>query len=70
MLADHIQPLIACVGTTDLDLSGNPVWFQPGCKHALVASLSSLRRYDDELITDLDRELASDLCSGAARITN
>jgi hypothetical protein len=49
----------------ELDLSGNPIWFKPECKHAIVAQLKSLRRYDDELVTELDRELSIEFSEGA-----
>lgn len=50
----------------DLDLSGNPIWFRPECKHRCVAELPALRRYDDEELTELDRELAAESIGGAA----
>ena len=53
----------ACV-VADLDLSGNPIWFRPECKHRCVAELPALRRYDDEEVTDLDRELAAESSGG------
>lgn len=48
----------------ELDLSGNPMWFRPECKHRHVAEIPTLRRYDDEELTDLDRELAAEALSG------
>jgi hypothetical protein len=50
----------------ELDLSGNPIWFDPKFKHEVVCRVASLSRYDDELVTDLDRELAVESCNGGA----
>ena len=67
-----LEDLDSCMATlsalpqlNDLDLSGNPVWFQPECKHRCVAELRALRRYDDEEVTELDRELAAESTAGA-----
>ena len=65
--AGHAQ-LTLHVLRTDLDLSGNPIWFRPECKHRCVAELPALRRYDDEEVTELDRELAAESTPGATKL--
>eukprot|EP01051_Picozoa_sp_SAG22_P021258 SAG22_NODE_4624_length_1212_cov_8.565139_1_plen_253_part_01 len=65
-----IQDLDACVAALrelpelrELELSGNPVWFKPECKHRCVLELPALARYDDEELAELDRELAEDFAT-------
>ena len=90
---NKVSKLDTCVDTlrelprlTELDLSGNPVWFEHDCKARCIlgvpvrrqphcAAVTSavisqcvcaqrLRKYDDEALTDLDREMALDSIKG------
>eukprot|EP01052_Picozoa_sp_SAG31_P039925 SAG31_NODE_5651_length_2403_cov_10.626736_2_plen_171_part_00 len=54
----------SCTANECACASGNPIWFQPECKNRCVAAIASLRRYDDEDLTTLDREMADDYVEG------
>lgn len=63
-LEGAVSVLEALPELADLDLSGNPVWFKPECKHRCVLGIGSLRRYDDEDLSELDCELAEEFAEG------